>query len=68
MNDLPKIINQYAKLVLFSDGTGVIVTNPSPKDFKINTNKVLLDINAVFKTKFLALNLKKKYHYLLFWD
>ena len=44
MNDLHKIRNLYAKLVLFSDGASVIVTNRSPKDFKCNTNKYLMFI------------------------
>jgi len=38
----------------YADDTSIIVTNPSPKDFKINTNKVFVDINEWLKTNLLT--------------
>jgi hypothetical protein len=45
ITDLPKITTNNAKLLLYGDDTSIIVTNPSPKDFKINMNKAFVDIN-----------------------
>jgi hypothetical protein len=44
---------------LYADVTSTIVTDPSFKDFKINTNKVFLYIHEWFKASLLSLNLKK---------
>jgi hypothetical protein len=41
------------------------LTSPSPKEFKINMNELLRDINEWFKTNLLSLNFKKT-HYLQF--
>jgi hypothetical protein len=57
MNDLPNITTKNAKLVL---------TSPSPKEFKIYVNKLFRDINEWFKTNLLSLNFGKKTHYLQF--
>ena len=59
INDLPKITTKNAKLSPYSDDTSVIVTNPSPRDFKISMNKVFVDINEWFRTNVLSLNFKK---------
>lgn len=55
INLLPKIKTKNAKLILHPDDTGIIVTNPGPKDFKINTNKVFVDKNEWFQTNLLSL-------------
>jgi len=59
INDLPKITNKNAKLFPYAYYTSIIVTNPSPKNFKINKNKVFVDINEWFETNLLTLNCKK---------
>jgi len=62
---LPKITTKKAKLILHADDTGIIVTNPSYKDFKINTNKIFVDKSEWFKTNLLSFNFKE-IHYLQF--
>jgi hypothetical protein len=59
INDVPKITTKNAKCTLYADDTSTIVTNPSFKDFKINKNKVFLDIHKWFKASLLSLNFKK---------
>ena len=59
INDLPKITTKNAKFTLYADDTSIRVTNSSCKDFKINTNKVFLDIREWFKASLLSLNFKK---------
>ena len=44
---------------LYADDTSIIVNNPSCKDFKMNTNKLFLDIHEWFKASLLSLNFKK---------
>jgi hypothetical protein len=45
INDLPKIPTNKAKIILYADDTSVIESNPSSQDFKININKLFIDIN-----------------------
>ena len=47
------------KYTLYADDTSIIVSNPSCKDFKINTNQVLLDIHELFKAGLLSFYFKK---------
>ena len=44
INDLPNIITNLSKLVLFADETKIIV-NPSPSKFKEDTNNIIDNIN-----------------------
>jgi hypothetical protein len=53
INDLPKIPTNKAKIILYADDTSVIAFNPSSQDFKININKVFVDINEWFKANLL---------------
>ena len=62
---MPKIKTKNAKLILHADDTGIAVTNPSSKDFKINTNKIIVDKSEWFKTNLLSFNFKE-IHYLQF--
>jgi hypothetical protein len=48
LNDLPKITTKSTKLILYADDTSMTVTNPRPKDFKINLNKVYAHMNKCF--------------------
>jgi hypothetical protein len=62
---LPKIPTNKAKIILYADDTNLIASSPSSQNFKININKVFVDINEWFKTNLLSLNLKKT-HYIEF--
>jgi hypothetical protein len=53
---LPKIPTNKTKIILCADDTSVRASNPSSQDFKININKVFIDINEWFKTNLLPLN------------
>ena len=61
--DLPEITTKNAKFILYADDTSIIVNYPSPKYFKINMNKVFVDITEWFKINLLSLSFKKT-HYL----
>ena len=65
VNDLPEVITNNAKIILYADDTSVIIPNPSLQDLAINMNKQFVAINEWFKTNLLSLNFKKT-HYLLF--
>ena len=65
VNDLPEVITNNAKIILYADDTSVIIPNPSLQDLEINMNKQFVAINEWFKTNLLSLNFKKT-HYLLF--
>jgi hypothetical protein len=43
-NDLPKVINDNSKIVLFVDDIIIIITSPNPIDFKSSVNKIFQDI------------------------
>jgi len=53
------VTSKNAKLVLYADSTGFIITNPSRTEFANNLNKVLVDVNEWFKNNLLSLNLNK---------
>ena len=53
--DLPNIISDPSKLVLFADDTNIIITNPSPSKFK-DLNNTIDNINDWFRGKSLSLN------------
>jgi hypothetical protein len=59
MNDLPKIVNDNAEVVLYANDTSIIITSSNPADFTINANKILQDINTWFTTNLLSLNAEK---------
>jgi hypothetical protein len=52
INDLPKIVNDNAEVVLYWDETSIIITSLNPTDFTKNANKIL-DINKWFPTNVL---------------
>jgi len=45
INDLPNIILDPSKLILFADDTSIIITNPSPSKFKEDINNITDNIN-----------------------
>jgi len=57
INCLPQS-TRNAKIIPYADGTSILANNPSTKDFKINMNKVFVNINEWFKTILLSLNFK----------
>jgi hypothetical protein len=59
INDLPKIYNDNAKVVLYADVTSRIITSLNPTDFTYSANKILQDINKWFPTNLLSLNADK---------
>jgi hypothetical protein len=59
INDLPKIVNDNAKVVLYVDDTSIIITSLNPTNFANSANKLLQDINKWFTTNLLLLNADK---------
>jgi len=59
INDLPTVTAKCAKLVLYTDDTSLIITNPSPKEFANKLNKIFVDVNEWFRNNLLSLNLDK---------
>jgi hypothetical protein len=55
INDLPKIVNDNAEVVLYVDHTSIIIANLNPTDFINCANKILQGINKWFTTN-LSLN------------
>ena len=49
INDLPNIIADPSKPILFADDTSIIITNPSPSNFKENINNIIDNINDLFR-------------------
>ena len=60
-NDLPNIIADPSKLILFADDTSIIVTNPSLSEFKEHINTIIRNINDGFRGNTLSLNFDKTY-------
>jgi len=59
INDLPTIVKNGSNMVLFADGTSIIITDKNRRDFNINVNQTFQDVNIWFKVSFLALNFNK---------
>jgi hypothetical protein len=57
INDLPNIIADPSKPILFADDRNIIITNPSPSKFKEDIN----NINNWFRCNSLSLNFNKTY-------
>jgi len=63
INDLPKIADNYAKVVLFTDDTSIIVINSNKGGLQTTLNKTISDIISWLKVNCLLLNCNKT-HYL----
>jgi len=61
INDLPNIIADPLKPILFADDTSIIITNPSPSKFKEDINDIIDNINDWFRGNLLSLNFDKTY-------
>jgi hypothetical protein len=48
-NDLPNIIADPLRPILFADDTSLIFTNPSPSKFKEGINNIIHNINDLFR-------------------
>jgi hypothetical protein len=59
INDLPKLVNDNAEVVLYVDDTSIIITTLNRTDFTNSANKILQDINKWFTTNLLSLNADK---------
>ena len=62
VNDLPRIIDNDSKVVLFTDDTSIIVTNSNQGGLQTALNKTIYDIISWLKVNFLLLNLNKTYY------
>jgi hypothetical protein len=62
INDLPNIIINKSKPVPFADDISIIVTNPSPIDYKNNIIHIFENINDWFKANLLTLNFDETYY------
>jgi len=59
INDLPTVVNNENNMVLFADDTSIIITDTNRRDFNVNANHMLQDINTWFKVNLLTLNFNK---------
>jgi hypothetical protein len=59
INDLLKIVNDNAEVVIYANDTSIIVTSLNPTYFTNSTNNILQDINKWFTTNLLPLNAEK---------
>jgi hypothetical protein len=65
VNDLPKIISYISNPILFSDDTSMIITNSDLQEFKKDIHSIIIQLNTLFKSNLLSLNLDKT-HFLQF--
>jgi hypothetical protein len=59
VNDLPKVVNNNSKPVLFADDTSIIVSSPSMANFKNDLTLAFEQLNTWFNTNLLSLNYNK---------
>jgi hypothetical protein len=59
INDLPEVVNNHSKPVLFADDTSVIVSNPDLVNFKNDLTFSFEQLNAWFSINLLSLNYNK---------
>jgi hypothetical protein len=45
INDLPKVVNDNTKIILYVDDTSIIITSLNPTYFTNSANKMFQDIN-----------------------
>jgi len=61
INDLPNLIADPLKPILFEDDTSIIIAKPSPSKFKEDINNISDDDNDWFRSNSLSLNFDKTY-------
>jgi hypothetical protein len=59
LNDLPEVVKNNSKPVLFADDTSVIVSNPDLVNFKNDLTFSFEQLNAWFSINILSLNYDK---------
>jgi hypothetical protein len=59
INDLPHSINKNNKIVLFTDDTSLIISNPDLINFRDDVNKILQHIHEWFNANLISLNWEK---------
>jgi hypothetical protein len=59
INDLPTVLNNDSKSVLFADDTIIIVSNPNLVNFRNNLISSFRQLNAWFNNNLLSLNYNK---------
>jgi hypothetical protein len=59
INDLPKVVNNNSKSVLFADDTSSIVSSPSVANFKNDLTLAFEQLNTWFNTNLLSSNYNK---------
>ena len=65
VNDIPSVISDTSKPVLYADDTSLIITNSNSQMFEKNINTAILQLNKWFSSNRLSLNLEKT-HYMQF--
>jgi hypothetical protein len=65
INDLPTLINKDNTIVLYADGTSIVITDTNRYDYNLHASVLFNDINTWFKNNLLNLNFSKT-HYLEF--
>ena len=65
INVLPKLAPTGTKILLYTDGTSIIVTSPNLENYEKQSNRIFRGINYWFKLNQLVLNYNKT-HYLQF--
>jgi len=61
INDLPNIIVDLSKPVVFADNTSTIIANPSTSKFKADINNIIDNINDWFRGNSLSSNFVTTY-------
>lgn len=63
IDDLPKMMSDMSKLILFANDMSKIVTNSDPYELKQKSNNnVFTEINIWFKSNLLSLNFDETYY------
>ena len=56
INDLPVTTNKLASTILFTDDTGIIISNTNQKEFKYSINSLMTELNNWFQSNLLTQN------------
>ncbi|PNF41624.1 hypothetical protein B7P43_G10456 [Cryptotermes secundus] len=59
INDLPYIISNKSKPVIFADDTSIVITNPRSADYEFKASLIFKNINDWFQDNLLSLNFEK---------
>jgi len=65
INDLPRVVNDIAKPVLFADDTTILITSSKNSDFDLKATTAFNLVNEWLNTNFLHINLNKT-HFMQF--